>query len=192
MKLLILCSLPLTMYGMYTIEYKKADQINNQQWEVLEQSWISIFCDAYKDFPNEEIDEKIPGNTQQDLAVWLKEQFFDYRTRAFNNDQYEYVLVYEGTQLMGYAMFTLLPGKSMIHAHQVAVMIAAQGKGIGKIVVNSIAQRHSTVKYLVLTTRILNVNAQAFYNRLGFYQVHEPIENVNCNFTNSILLQKDI
>lgn len=190
--LIVLLLLPQAMYGMFTVEYKKAIQITDQQWEILEQSWITIFADAYKGLENAAVDKKIRGDTQGDVAIWLKEQFHDYRQRTFDNDLSTYVLLYDDRELVGYAVFVLWPNQSLIHVPQIAVMIDYQSRGVGKALMKAIFEYPSECKSVVLTTRILNNRAQTFYKKMGFYQVCESIENIPCDFEYSVLLRKDM
>jgi GNAT superfamily N-acetyltransferase len=188
--LLSLCFLPLVSFAAYTVDYKKASEISPQQWKTLEESWIHMFCTAYNGLSNEKIDKNIRGKDQKALALWLKEQFADYRARALNNEHHEYALLYGESGLAGYAMYALLPKQSMVHVHQVGVLEYFQGKDAGKALLNAVADRNPN-KSLVLTTRILNTRAQAFYKHLGFYQLDEAIEDVACDFSCSVLLRKD-
>lgn len=100
--------------------------------------------------------------------------------------------MYNNAELVGYAMCELLPEQSIIHIHQLAVMIKHQGKGVGKIVIKAISESSLEVKSIVVTTRIQNTRAQAFYKKMGFYQVNKHIKDVKCNFAYSLLLRKDL
>lgn len=177
---------------MYMIEYRKAHQINEQLWETLEQSWIEIFFEAYKGLENKTVDNNIIGDGPEAVKVWLKKQFYDYKIKTFQNDLSTYVLLYDESELAGYAVFVLWPDQSLVHVPQIAVMVNHQGKGIGKVLMNAINECSSMYKSIVLTTRILNHTAQSFYKKLGFYQVYESIENIPCDFRYSILLRKDL
>jgi len=93
--------------------------------------------------------------------------------------------------LVGYTLFHMLEQQATIHIDHFAVDPNCQGQGIGKLLLDSTIQFNPGISAVVLTTRILNKQAQLFYKKQGFYEL-SSIDNLIFDPRYSIVLRKDI
>jgi len=173
-----------------TVKIIEANQMNNQQWQEVNNLWSVSFYIAYKDFPLDQLDADIHDASEEALLNFLQSAFERYHLLALK-DSYSLALAYNDEKLVGYTLYHLLDRQPIIHIDHFAVDPNCQGKGIGKLLLESTIDSTPGIMAVVLTTRILNKAAQAFYRRQGFYQI-TGIDNLIFDSRYSILLRKDI
>lgn len=86
-----------------------------------------------------------------------------------------FILLYCGDQAQGFAAYGARPEDPLIYKlHKLYVLPDTQGKGYGRLLVEDVKRRLTT---LGIDTLDLNVNrynpAKTFYERLGFRIIHE-------------------
>ena len=174
-----------------TMELSDISHMSDEHWQAINDLWISSFADAYRDLPYAQIDNGIQGDDQQALIDWLQRLFIAYRVKMTH---YPYTLAkaHQDGHLVGYALYHVVAGTNIIHIDHLAVDPKCQGRGIGKDLLNKVAQGHPECNAFVLTTRILNMQARKFYKKQGFHELQEHIKNVDCNPLYSVMLKKDL
>lgn len=168
----------------------QASQINKDQWQAINNLWCASFYNAYKDLPFDQVDCDIQDASRQALIDYLQDRFDKYRLIAIK-DSYSFVLVYKDTQLVGYTLYHVLEEQSIMHIDVFAVDPSCQGQGIGKTLLESTIKSQPGIIAVVLTTRILNKQAQGFYRKQGFYEL-TGIDDIVFDSRYSMLLRKDI
>lgn len=164
--------------------------MNNNQWQEVGDLWIVSFFDIYKNLPLSRIDSDIHGENNDALFEWLKRLFCKDQALALR-DSHVFTLAYKNERLIGYTLHHVLAQSLIIHIHHFAVDPDTQGQGVGKALLSAIIKNHPKIESIVLTTRILNVPAQKFYEHQGFYEIPK-LDNVKFNPFYSILLKKDV
>lgn len=162
---------------------------NSSQWQTINNLWTSSFYNAYKDLPFDQLNDAIKNNTSEALLDYLQQLFNYYRTIALK-DSYVFVLAYNENQLVGYTLYHM-HNQEIIHIDHFAVDPNCQGKGIGKILLDATIQSKPEAMAVILTTRILNKQAQEFYRKQRFYEI-PSIDNFEFDSRYSILLRKDV
>ncbi|WP_028297666.1 GNAT family N-acetyltransferase [Olivibacter sitiensis] len=86
-----------------------------------------------------------------------------------NNKKHRFLLVREGTDFLAYASYEIGYKLKKTKIHKLYVLPSAQGKGLGKLLINKIADiaRQSDNRVLSLNVNRNNPATQ-FYERLGF------------------------
>jgi len=187
--LLSLCSAEAQMSSL-RVDVIQASQMDTSEWQTVKNLWSSSFYRAYKELPFDEVDCDIKDASSGALTDYLQNLFEKCRLLAIKN-LYSLVLVYQGEQLAGYTLYHMLGHQPIIHIDHLAVDPSCQGQGIGKILLESTIQSRPEAIAVVLTTRILNEQAQGFYKKQGFYEV-ASIDGLTFDSRYSILLQKNI
>ena len=106
---------------------------------------------------------------------------------------HQFITAYEGSEPMGFASYSPKVGdESTCRLHKIYVMPEAQGKGVGKLMVDFILAEMDTMGADKLE---LNVNrhnpARSFYERLGFSIVlEEDIDIGNGYFMNDYVMRR--
>jgi ribosomal protein S18 acetylase RimI-like enzyme len=167
-----------------------ASLMDNHQWQAVNNLWCASFYNAYKDLPFDQIDCDIENASREALLDYLQRRFDKYRLIAIQ-DSYSLVLAYKDEQLVGYTLYHMLEPQAIIHIDHFAVDPNCQGQGIGRTLLESTIKSAPEIIAVVLTTRILNKQAQGFYKKQGFYEL-TSIDNLVFDARYSILLQKDI
>ena len=167
-----------------------AQLINSHQWQTVNNLWLTSFYNTYKDLPFDKVDDDIKDETKEALLEYLRERFDKYRIRAIKDD-YSFALAYKDKQLVGYTLYHMHDLQPIIHIDHFAVDPNCQGQGVGKILLEATIKSKPDANAVILTTRILNKQAQEFYRRQGFYEL-PSIENLEFDSRYSILLRKDI
>jgi ribosomal protein S18 acetylase RimI-like enzyme len=103
----------------------------------------------------------------QDIADSLKKVGMSYQEPAVHQRAFEAshitVFVYEDSQLLGFGR-ALSDGEYQGAIYDVAVLPEAQGKGIGKIIMQTIVDRLPTCNLILYATP----GMEGFYKKLGF------------------------
>jgi ribosomal protein S18 acetylase RimI-like enzyme len=98
--------------------------------------------------------------------------------------KHNFILTEDETGYLGYASFEFnYKGSGKIKIHKIYVMPNAQGKGVGKEMINCIANigRQHKVEILLLDVYRHNPAIQ-FYEKLGFKKVGEQVTEVGNGF----------
>ncbi|SHE66252.1 Ribosomal protein S18 acetylase RimI [Pedobacter caeni] len=148
---------------------------------------LNIYTATSSDYP---LIQKIAHETWPDTfgAILSKEQIsymleMMYSTAALTEQTsvkgHQFLLVKDETKHLGYASFELnYKGLSKTKIHKIYILPEAQGKGVGKLLMNTIT---GIAKENNNDTLSLNVNrdnsAFAFYQNIGFEKVGE--ENID-------------
>ncbi len=172
-----------------TVNVIQAPQMDSHQWQAVNNLWHSSFYNTYKDLPFDQVDDDIKDASKQALIDYLQNRFDKYRLIAIK-DSYSLVLAYKDEQLVGYTLYHM-HDQAIIHIDHFAVDPICQGQGVGKILLEATIKSKLGIIAIVLTTRILNKQAQGFYKRQGFYEL-TSIDNLVFDSRYSILLRKDI
>jgi ribosomal protein S18 acetylase RimI-like enzyme len=167
-----------------------ASQMDKHQWCLVNNLWCASFYQAYKDLPFDQVDCEIKNASKEALLEYLQNLFEKCRLLAIKNSS-SLVLVYKDEQLAGYTLYHMLERQPMMHINHLAVDPSCQGQGIGKILLESTIKSTPEAIAVVLTTRILNRQAQVFYKKQGFYEV-ASIDGLKFDSRYSVLLRKDI
>ncbi len=166
-----------------------ATKVDSQQWQIINNLWTNSFYATYKELAFDKLDDAIKDETQEALLEYLQQRFDNYRSIALK-DSYLFALAYEEEELVGYTLYHM-HDHEIIHIDHYAVDPFCQGKGIGKLLLQATIQSQPEAKAVILTTRILNKQAQEFYRRQGFYEI-SALDNLEFDSRYSILLKKDI
>ena len=172
------------------LDLMQASKMDKHQWQAVNNLWCSSFYNAYKDLPFDQVDNDIKDASKEALVDYLQRLFDKYRLMALK-DSYSFVLAYKDEQLVGYTLYHMLEQQAVMHIDHFAVDPNCQGQGIGKILLESTIKSKPKIIAVVLTTRILNKQAQCFYKKQGFFEL-ASIENLVFDPRYSILLRKDI
>lgn len=167
-----------------------APMMDSHQWQTVNNLWCASFYNAYKDLPFDQVDDEIKDASKEALIDYLQCRFDKYRLMAIK-DSYLFALAYKDEQLIGYTLYHMHDQRTIIHIDHFSVDTSCQGQGIGKALLEATIKSKPCAHAVILTTRILNKQAQEFYRRQGFYELPR-IENLEFDSRYSILLQKDI
>lgn len=187
--LLSFCSVGLQASPI-TLNVIQAPKMDSFQWQAVNNLWCISFYNAYKDLPFDQVDDDIKDASIEALADYLQHRFAKYRLTAIQ-DSYSLVLAYKHEQLVGYTLYHVLDQQAMIHIDHFAVDPNCQGQGVGKTLLQATIKSKPEMVAVVLTTRILNKQAQGFYRKQGFYEIIS-MDNLLFDSRYSILLRKDI
>lgn len=168
----------------------QASEMDTYQWEAVNNLWIISFYNAYKNIPFDQLDDNIKDASKEALFEYLQHRFDKYHAIALQNP-YSFVLAYNDQQLAGYTLYHMLEQQTIIHIDHFAVHPNCQGMGIGKKLLESTIKSKPEIRGVVLTTRILNKDAQSFYRKQGFYKLYD-INGLVFDPKYSILLRKDV
>ncbi len=189
--LLSFCSALLNASSV-TFTVIEAPKLETHQWQALSRLWHESFFNAYKSLPLGEIDADIQEPTLQGLSDHLHRLFDKCRLLALKRS-YPLVLAYKDEQLIGYTLYHVIEEKdqALLHINHFAVDPTCQGQGIGKKLLEATIEAEPETVAVVLTTRIHNTQAQAFYKKQGFYEI-APLDSIIFDTRYSLLLRKDI
>lgn len=105
-------------------------------------------------------------------------------TEQMEKKKHTFLLAEDASGYLGYASYEFnYQGSGKTKIHKIYVMPGAQGKGVGKEMINSIAKiaRQNEVEILLLDVFRHNPAIQ-FYEKLGFKKVGERITEVGNSF----------
>lgn len=115
----------------------------------------------------------------------LSKSQLDYMLGAFYNDTalkesvlqrgHHFVLANEGNQTLGFASFEWnYDHQKQTKIHKIYILPSAQGKGVGKVLIDYIASEAKNQGSLTLCLNVNRFNkAIAFYKRMGFSIISE-------------------
>lgn len=121
---------------------------------------------------------KILSQQQLDYMMEMMYSIPSLRKQAASDK--EFIVAMENNQAVGFASYEFnYDGTSKTKIHKIYILSNQQGKGIGKTLINYIAQQAQMQKQSAL---VLNVNkynmAQDFYRKLGFEIVKEEVIDI--------------
>ncbi len=125
--------------------------------------------------------------SQVQLDYMLDAFYSDAALRENLENRHQFILAKEGEITFGFASFeNNYQNKKSTKIHKIYILPEAQGKGIGKVLIDEIAQ---FAKENNSNTLILNVNrfnkALTFYQKLGF----EIIEEIDIELEHGYLME---
>jgi len=174
-----------------TLEHMTADKISAEQWLASNKLFNDAFYDAFKDIPYTQLDDDIKDGSDQELRAFIQRLFEKFKTEAVTSLS-RCVLAYEAERLVGYALYRLRSDAPEIIVAVLVVDSQSQGKGVGKMLLDSVAHSFPTARSMVLTCDILNQKARAFYAKQGFFEITEGVEGVHFDPKYQLALKKDI
>ena len=133
------------------------------------------FNDVYQDISLEKLKIGQPGSKHQSLKDFFK-ALMDEDEEALKSktpDVYFIRVRDENDKVLGYASFDVEEKERQIleaYIRLLAVAPLAQGKGIGRELVNSILEKQPHLSRLYLVTRRVNEQAIGFYKHIGFQE----------------------
>jgi diamine N-acetyltransferase len=116
----------------------------------------------------------------------LKKQIEDYHHR--------FIICYDGSKAVGFASYSEFD-PDIFKLHKLYVLPELQNKGIGRFMINHIADelRSEGVRKLRLNVNRYNESAIAFYEKAGFkHHMEEDIDIGNGYFMNDHVLELDL
>lgn len=115
----------------------------------------------------------------------LKKQIKDLR--------HKFIIVYEKKTPVGFASYSLkINSHNIFKLHKIYVLQSEQGKGIGKLILNRVADeaKNSGAKFLELNVNRYN-SAVDFYKKYGFNIIgEEDVDIDNGYFMNDYVMRK--
>jgi ribosomal protein S18 acetylase RimI-like enzyme len=105
-------------------------------------------------------------------------------TEQMEKKKHSFLLVEDESGYLGYASYEFnYKGSGKIKIHKIYVMPTAQGKGVGKEMINWIADVAKQSKIEVLLLDVYRHNpAIQFYEKIGFKKVGEQVTDVGNGF----------
>ena len=89
--------------------------------------------------------------------------------KQIENDGHNYILLKEGDNYVGYSSYQLNISDNTTKVHKIYVLPQAQGKGLGKLLIEYVANKAREEKNNILQLNVNRYNkALKFYEKLGF------------------------
>ena len=157
-------------------------------------------------------ESSVPFIRELSLRVWpqtyapiLPSEQIDYMVNLIYSEEslrnqivnlgHQFIIAYQGEAPMGFASYSPKAGEEKIYRlHKIYVMPDAQGKGVGKKMVDFIEGEMKSTDADELELNVNRYNpARSFYERLGFSVVREEdIDIGNGFFMNDFVMRRKI
>ena len=129
--------------------------------------------------------------------TYMLDSFYSLESLKQNltEKKHQFLLAYENEIPLGFASYEHnYKGENKTHLHKIYMLTEAQGKGIGKILINKV---EVLAKENQSTAVSLNVNkynkAQDFYKKLGFKVVADVVIDIEQGFVmDDFIMEKEL
>jgi len=90
-------------------------------------------------------------------------------TRQLEELQHQYILLYDETVPIGYASYSTTDTAGIFKLHKIYLHMSYQGKGVGKLLMNSVIEKVKALNAHILELDVNRDNmARLFYEKQGF------------------------
>jgi GNAT superfamily N-acetyltransferase len=115
-------------------------------------------------------------------------------TRQMNEQQHHFLLLYEGSQAIGFASYSTTDRAGIYKLHKIYIDGSYQGKGVGKFFINAVIDRVKAAQAGILELDVNRYNkARFFYEKQGFSVVKEKDTDIgNGYLMNDYVMQKTL
>ena len=138
------------------------DDVTDQVWEELRALYVQAFV-------------AMSSNVSKDGLALMNHNPEKFWTKVFDRDKtrsneknYTFSITKLAERIVAYALHTYVNDAQYLYIHHFVVHPNYQGQGLGKELMRTILELPVDVQKVGLLTRTYNIQAQNFYNRLGF------------------------
>lgn len=114
--------------------------------------------------------------------------------RQMNELHHRFILLYEGTQAIGFAAYSNTDTAGIYKLHKIYLDGSYQGKGVGKFLINAVIDRVKAAQAHILELDVNRDNkARFFYEKQGFTIVKEKDTDIGKGYLmNDYVMQKTL
>jgi GNAT superfamily N-acetyltransferase len=114
--------------------------------------------------------------------------------RQMNELHHRFILLYEGTQAIGFAAYSTTDTAGIYKLHKIYLDGSYQGKGVGKFLINAVIDRVKAAQAHILELDVNRHNkARFFYEKQGFTIVKEKDTDIGKGYLmNDYVMQKTL
>jgi ribosomal protein S18 acetylase RimI-like enzyme len=147
----------------HEIQILPANTLTETNWQELKGVFTAAFTGAYETLTVTDLNS-IYGSIPEHVSYG-----FEHDRETCNWDDFLLAMTKDKNKIVGYALATLNTDHSIYIQHLV-VDPAVQKQGVGKSLLEHIKTCFLSGNKLCLITRLLNTQARAFYQHMGFHE----------------------
>lgn len=141
-----------------------ASDLTSQEWEKLRMLYVQAFVRMSTKISTSDL--ALMDNNPEEFWAGV----FDCDKPRSTEKNYTFSLFKEGEKIIVYGLYTYMSDTKYVYVHHLVVHPDCQGQGLGKQLMHTMQELHVDAKKIGLLTRTYNLQAQNFYQRLGFSQ----------------------
>lgn len=155
-----------------------ANDVTCQEWEELRALYIKAFVAMSASISD--CDLALMDNNPEQFWAGV---FDRDRPRSITKN-YTFSISRSNEKIVAYGLYTYMSDVHYLYIHHLAVHPDHQGQGLGKRLMCTMQQLHADARKVGLLTRTYNVQAQTFYERLGFSASVDVPTNIHEYYSN--------
>jgi ribosomal protein S18 acetylase RimI-like enzyme len=138
-------------------------------------------------------------NSPETMGKYLQESFsMEKLAQELGNAHCKFYFIYLDSELAGYTKINYTPAQSDINdsksveVERIYVRKEYEGKGLGKVLMEYVFQqaKQNKKKYVWLGVWEKNVNAIAFYEKMGFKQAGQHLFQIGNELQSDLIMKK--